>query len=58
MIDKAVEERHKAEQAVSPMARQSTPHNGKADELVKMADLLSKGLISQEEFDKMKKELI
>lgn len=58
VIDKAVEERHKAEQAVSPMARQSTPHNGKADELVKMADLLSKGLISQEEFDKMKKELI
>ena len=58
VIDKAVEERHKVEQAVSPMARQSTPHNGKADELVKMADLLSKGLISQEEFDKMKKELI
>ena len=58
VIDKAVEERHKAEQAVSPMAHQSTSHNSRADELVKMADLLSKGLISQEEFDKMKKELI
>ena len=58
VIDKAVEERHKAEQAVLPMAHQSTSHNSRADELVKMADLLSKGLISQEEFDKMKKELI
>lgn len=57
-IDKVVERKHNVGQAVSSMASQSTPHNGKADELVKMADLLSKGLISQEEFDKMKKELI
>ena len=57
-IDKAVAEKHNAEQAVLLMAHQSTPHNGRADELVKMADLLSKGLISQEEFNKIKKELI
>lgn len=55
--DKVIESNRNTEQTVSPMM-QGTPHNGKADELVKMADLLSKGLISQEEFDKMKKELI
>lgn len=55
--DKVIENNRNTEQTVSSMM-QVTPHNGKADELVKMADLLSKGLISQEEFDKMKKELI
>lgn len=55
--DKVIESNRNTEQTVSPMM-QGIPHNGKADELVKMADLLSKGLISQEEFDKMKKELI
>ncbi len=37
---------------------QSTPHNSKTDELVKLADLLSKGVISEEEFEKMKREII
>lgn len=60
--DKTTENNHNIEEntikdAVSSVI-QSTPHNGKADELMKLADLLSKGLISQEEFDKMKKELI
>lgn len=55
--DKAIENNRNAGQAVSPMP-QVTPHTGRADELVKMADLLSKGLISQEESDKMKRELI
>ena len=55
--DKAIENNRNAGQAVSPTT-QVTPHTGRADELMKMADLLSKGLISQEEFDKMKRELI
>ena len=55
--DKTIENNRNAEQTASHMS-QSTPHAGKADELLKMADLLSKGLISQEEFDIMKRELI
>lgn len=57
-IDKTVEKNRNIEQTVSTMTLQAIPHNGKADELMKLADLLSKGLISQEEFEKMKKELI
>ena len=50
-------EKSTIKEAVSSVI-QSTPHSSKADELVKLADLLSKGVISQEEFEKMKKELI
>ena len=60
--DKATEDNRNIEEstiknAVSSVI-QSSQHNGKADELMKLADLLSNGLISQEEFEKMKKELI
>ena len=50
-------EKNMIKEAVSSVI-QSTSQSSKADELVKLADLLSKGIISQEEFEKMKKELI
>lgn len=50
-------EKNSIKEAVSSVI-QSTPQSSKADELVKLADLLSKGILSQEEFEKMKKELI
>lgn len=34
------------------------PQSSKADELLKLSDLLTRGAITQEEFDKIKKELI
>ena len=60
--DKATENNHNIEEstikeAVSSVI-QSTSYSSKADELVKLADLLAKGVISQEEFEKMKRELI
>lgn len=60
--DKATENNHNIEEstikdAVSSVI-QSTSYGSKADELVKLADLLAKGVISQEEFEKMKRELI
>lgn len=52
--------KNKASENVNKMSRllQPTTQNSKADELIKLNELLSKGIISQEEFEKMKKELI
>lgn len=49
---------NKLQEAVSTLTQSATSSSSKADELSKLADLLAKGAISQEEFDKMKKELI
>lgn len=61
--DKAVEASdnavaNKLQEAVSNLTQSATSQSSKADELSKLADLLAKGAITQEEFDKMKKELI
>lgn len=61
--DKAVEASdnavaNKLQEAVSNMTQSVTASNSKADELSKLADLLQKGAITQEEFEKMKKDLI
>lgn len=61
--DKAVEASdnavaNKLQEAVSNLTQSAQPQNSKADELSKLADLLAKGAITQDEFDKMKKELI
>lgn len=61
--DRAVEESdnavaNKLQEAVSNLTQTAKTQNSKADELSKLADLLAKGALTQEEFDKMKKELI
>lgn len=61
--DKAVEASdnavaNKLQEAVSNLTQSAQPQNSKADELSKLADLLAKGAITQDEFEKMKKELI
>ncbi len=62
--DKAIEASDNAvanrlQEAVSAMAQSTiSQNNSVADELSKLADLLSTGVITQEEFDKMKRELI
>lgn len=58
--DKASEnniEKSTLKDTASPV-NQTISYNSKADELAKLAELLSKGVISQEEFEKMKSELI
>lgn len=49
---------NKLQEAVSTITQSASSSNSKADELAKLADLLGKGAITQEEYDKMKKELI
>ncbi len=49
---------NKLQEAVTNLTQSATTQSSKADELSKLADLLAKGAITQEEFDKMKKELI
>lgn len=49
---------NKLQEAVSTITQSATSSSSKADELSKLADLLGKGAITQEEYDKMKKELI
>lgn len=61
--DKAIEASdnavaNKLQEAVSAIAQPVAPKISKADELSKLADLLAKGAITQEEFEKMKKDLI
>lgn len=63
--DKAIEEAdnavaNKLQEAVSSVTvgQQSAQSNSVADEIAKYGDLLEKGLITQEEFDKKKKELL
>lgn len=61
--DKAVEASNNAvanklQAAVANMTQPAPSSNSKADELSKLVDLLQKGVITQEEFDKMKKDLI
>lgn len=61
--DKAVEASNNAvanklQAAVANMTQPAPSSNSKADELSKLVDLLQKGALTQEEFDKMKKELI
>lgn len=61
--DRVVEEcdnavANKLQEAVSNLTQTTKTQNSKADELSKLADLLAKGALTQEEFDKMKKELI
>lgn len=63
--DKAIEEAdnavaNKLQEAVSSVAvtQETSQTFSVADELVKYGDLLSKGLITQEEFDKKKQELL
>ncbi len=61
--DKAIEASdnavaNKLQEAVSGMTQSVSVPNSKADELTKLVDLLQKGVITQEEFEKMKKELI
>lgn len=61
--DKAIEASdnavaNKLQEAVSNMTQSVSAPNSKADELTKLVDLLQKGIIAQEEFEKMKKELI
>lgn len=48
----------KLQEAVTNMTQSASSPNSKADELSKLLDLLQKGGITQEEFEKMKKELI
>lgn len=63
--DKAIEEAdnavaNKLQEAVSSatVGQQSAQSNSVADELAKYGDLLERGLITQEEFDKKKQELL
>lgn len=61
--DKAIEASdnavaNKLQEAVTSITQSASSPNSKADELSKLADLLQKGAITQEEFEKMKKELI
>lgn len=61
--DKAIEASenavaNKLQEAVASMAQSASSSNSKADELTKLVDLLQKGVITQEEFNKMKKEMI
>lgn len=49
---------NKLQEAMSTYAQPVSAVNSKADELIKIADLYTKGIITQEEFEKMKKELI
>jgi multidrug resistance efflux pump len=61
--DKAIEASENAvadklQEAVSNIAQPAPSSDSKADELSKLADLLQRGVITQEEFEKMKKELI
>lgn len=46
------------QEVVSSLSQSVISQTSKADELSKLANLLIKGVITQEEFDKMKKELI
>lgn len=61
--DKAIEASDNAvatklQEAVSAIAQPAAPKISKADEISKLTDLLAKGVITQEEFEKMKKDLI
>ncbi len=61
--DKAVEASdnavaNKLQEAVSNLTQSAQPQSSKADELSKLADLLAKGAITQDEFEKMKRDLI
>lgn len=61
--DKVIEEgdnavASKLQEAVTNLAQPVMTQSSKADELIKLTDLLTKGAITPEEFDKMKKELI
>ncbi len=61
--DKAIEASenaaaNKLQEAVSSITQSASAPSSKADELSKLADLLQKGAITQEEFEKMKKDLI
>lgn len=61
--DKAIEDSdiavaNKLQEAVSNITQSVSSHSSKADELSKLVDLLQKGVITQEEFEKIKKELI
>lgn len=63
--DKALEKNSQAvstslEAAVSSVVNKSSSADRKsvADEIIKLNDLMEKGIISQEEFEKAKKELI
>lgn len=49
---------NKLQEAVSNMTQSVSASSSIADELSKLVDLLQKGVITQEEFDKMKKDLI
>lgn len=49
---------NKLQEAVSHITQPVAATSSKADELCKLADLLQRGAITQEEFDKMKKDLI
>ena len=63
--DKAIEESElnisrNMEQAISKLSAQpaETPSINKLDELTKLGNLLEKGIITQEEFENMKKDLM
>lgn len=49
---------NKLQEAVSTLKQPVIAQTSKADEILKLTELLEKGVISQEEFEKMKKELI
>lgn len=49
---------NKLQEAVSTLKQPVMAQTSKADEILKLTELLEKGVISQEEFEKMKKELI
>lgn len=46
------------QETVNNITQSASSANSKADEISKLVDLLQKGVITQEEFEKMKKELI
>lgn len=63
--DKAIEESensvaNKMEQAIMSISSQTTEYKSvsKLDELTKLGDLLEKGIITKDEFENMKKDLI
>lgn len=49
---------NKLQEAVSTLKQPVMAQTSKADEILKLTELLEKGVISQEEFEKIKKELI
>ena len=61
--DKAIEASdnaiaNKFQEAVNGIGQPVTSLSSKADEITKLVDLLQKGIITQDEFEKMKKDLI